>query len=190
VPLRRRVISHLLFHMSVLPAMLEVLFSKPKIILRAAFLLTFLLTSGRAMAEVRITGSAESMDVEAKDALLLELFSALHDKFGLSFQSTAPLDKMVTGSFHGSLEQVVFSVLFFKNYSYVYQKTDHPFLQILGADRSVASLSAAASPAPSPSPDQRTQCADQPQARASRHISAKYLNAHAGELAWSPCASK
>ncbi|BDV41024.1 hypothetical protein [Methylocystis bryophila] len=142
-----------------------------------------------AAAEIRITGTAEAMNVEVKEVLLNEFLVALNDKFGLSFHSTAPLDKLITGSFHGSLERVVSSVLFSKDYNYLYRtNSKRPILVIIGIDHGAAGKPTDVNSAIPRPRDQSPPCADQTQRPS--NISAKYLNAHAQELAWRPCASK
>jgi len=119
--------------------MLEVLLRKPRLV-AAPLLLFAVVLSTKAAAEVQIAGDPKAMDVEAKDASLQEFLAALHDKFGLSFETTEPLDKAVTGKFHGSLEAVVSSVLFLKGYSYLYQGSEgRPILRIIKAEQGVVS---------------------------------------------------
>ena len=139
----------------------QILFRKAKLALVPLLLLAVPIATGReAAAEVRIAGGPKAMNVEAKDASLQEVLTALRDTFDLRFESSASLEKAVTGKFHGSLEQVVSSVLFLKDYSYTYQKSEsHPLLRIISVDHGAPSGPAAtpASPPPAPAPQQADQ---------------------------------
>ncbi|QGM46761.1 hypothetical protein [Methylocystis heyeri] len=73
-----------------------------------------------APAGIKIEGDASAVKVEASDAPLSELLEALKKSFGLEFRSSAPLNMPINGSFSGSLQEVVTSVLFLKDFNFVY----------------------------------------------------------------------
>jgi hypothetical protein len=73
-----------------------------------------------ARAEIKVEGAAGAVRIEATGAPLGEFLGALKKSFGLEFHSSAPLDQIVNGSFSGSLQEVVSSVLFLKDYNFVY----------------------------------------------------------------------
>jgi len=140
----------------------QILRRKPQLALVPLLLVTVPTATGRqAAAEVRIAGGPNAMDVEAKEASLQKVLTALRDRFGLRFESSASLEKAVTGRFHGSLEQVVSSLLYVKDYSYTYQASEgHPLLRIYGVDHGEPSnptVAKPASPPPAPAPQQADQ---------------------------------
>lgn len=64
-----------------------------------------------AQAEVKVSGTSATVRVEASDASVDEILSALKDKFAVDYQSTARLERRVTGSYAGPLERVLARVL-------------------------------------------------------------------------------
>jgi hypothetical protein len=68
-------------------------------------------------AEPRIEGRADAVRVEASDATVEEVLAALRAKFGLHYRTTPPLDRHVTGTYAGSLPQVVARLL--DGYDYI-----------------------------------------------------------------------
>jgi len=70
-----------------------------------------------ASAEVIITGTADRVRVEASNATLEELLSALGDKFALSYRSGKLLDERIEGTYSGTLAVVVRRLL--TNYDFV-----------------------------------------------------------------------
>lgn len=64
-----------------------------------------------AHAEVKVSGTAATVRLEANDASIDEILTALKDKFAVDYQSTARLDRRVTGSYAGPLERVLARVL-------------------------------------------------------------------------------
>jgi len=68
-------------------------------------------SSGTAHAEVRVEGRIDSLKVEVRDATVHEALAALSAAFGLVVHSSAALDQPVSGSYQGSLQQVVARLL-------------------------------------------------------------------------------
>src|SRR5438445_7461094 len=62
-------------------------------------------------AEVRVSGTAEALRIEARDAAVADVLSALNASLGLQFRSSAPLERRVSGTFAGSLRRVLARVL-------------------------------------------------------------------------------
>jgi len=86
----------------------------------AAAVLSLVLCAGTppsARADATITGAPEQVRIEATNATLEELLSALRAKFGLSYRSGKSLDEKIDGTYAGSLTSVVRRLL--ANYEYV-----------------------------------------------------------------------
>jgi hypothetical protein len=86
----------------------------------AALLCMALCLPTPAPAGIKIEGDASAVKVEASDTPLSEFLDALKRTYGLEFRSSAPLNMPVNGSFSGSLQEVVTSVLFLKDFNFVY----------------------------------------------------------------------
>jgi hypothetical protein len=85
-------------------------------------------------AEVKINGSADSMEVEVNNASLDEFLAALRSSFGLKYQSSAPLTARFSDKYSGTLEYVVWQALYLKDYNWLFKTTDgRPTLQIFDA---------------------------------------------------------
>jgi hypothetical protein len=81
-------------------------------LLLAAILFATLLPAHSARAEVRITSTAaEVVRVEAHDASVEEVLSALHEQFGVQYRSPQPLQLRINGIFEGPLQRVVTRLL-------------------------------------------------------------------------------
>jgi hypothetical protein len=61
-----------------------------------------------ALAEplIRVEGQPDAVRIEAHDASLREVFAALQAKFNLQYRARNALDRPVTGTYNGSLQQV------------------------------------------------------------------------------------
>ena len=68
-------------------------------------------SSGQADAEVAVDGGRHEMHVNVTNDTVGHVLEALSEKGTLRFRSTAPLDKVIGGSFSGTLGQVVSQVL-------------------------------------------------------------------------------
>jgi len=60
-----------------------------------------------ASAEVRVTGEAKAVQVEAQDASVEDVMAALAANFGLQYRGTATLDRRISGSYRGTLQHVI-----------------------------------------------------------------------------------
>jgi hypothetical protein len=115
----------------------------------AAALLAF---APAAQAELRVTGDARGLLVEADRATMEEVLAALRDKAGLDYRSSVRLDAPFTGRLTGSLDQIVEKLLA-GDYSYVFRAAAlRPRLEIVaaGSDTGQASASSTAGGAATP----------------------------------------
>ena len=138
---------------------------RPRVFIAAVMLasLAQALSAG-ARAEVLITGDSDAIKVEAKGASVEELLAALQKAYSLQFRSSADLSRSVSGTFAGSLQQVVSRVLSLKGYNFiaetseegtmvaVYDMSTSPQANAVMAPRtsSMPPQAAAAMPAPFP----------------------------------------
>ena len=61
--------------------------------------------------ETRVRGNPNAVSVEVKDASVKEILVALTNTFDVHFRSSANLEKKLTGTYEGTLQQVVTHVL-------------------------------------------------------------------------------
>ena len=94
-----------------------------------------------AWAETQVHGTPQAVVVEAKNATIEEILVALTDTFKVQFKSAANLDKRLTGTYQGTLQQAVSHIL--KGYDFVV-KSGQAGLEItlLGAGKPVAVVGA------------------------------------------------
>jgi hypothetical protein len=94
-----------------------------------------------ARAETQVRGTPQAVVVEAQNATVQEILIALSDTFEVQFRSAANLDKRLTGTYEGTLQQAVSRVL--KGYDFVV-KSGRSGLEItlLGAGKPVAVVEA------------------------------------------------
>ena len=64
-----------------------------------------------ARAEVRVAGRMDSVSVDAREATVQEVLEALRAAFGWRLYSSATLDQPISGTYEGSLQQVVAQLL-------------------------------------------------------------------------------
>ena len=109
-----------------------------------------------AHAEVAITGTSNEVRVEASGVALEELLSDLRDKFGISYNSLAPLDhKVVTGTYNGPLINILARLL--KDYDHALKmENGHIFLIFTNQQKSTAKLNSAVLAASSTSSNSET----------------------------------
>jgi len=114
-----------------------------------------------AASEVRLRGNARAISVDMKDGSVKELLTALKGKFHLDYRSSVDLDRPLSGSFRGSLRQVVSDALFQKDFNFVYKVApEGDRVRIYGENAAVAktdggkpaSAQAEAPAAPPPAP--------------------------------------
>src|SRR5690348_111554 len=79
-------------------------------------------SSGRAAAQVRVSDAgAGRVEVEAHDASVRDVLDALKASHMIQFRSSDALSRVVTGTYTGTLAQVLSRVL--KGYNYVLHVT-------------------------------------------------------------------
>lgn len=66
---------------------------------------------GRADAGFNITGQGSNLRVEATDARIDDVLTALRDKYGLIYHNDAAFEQPITGNYSGSLDQVVKQIM-------------------------------------------------------------------------------
>jgi opacity protein-like surface antigen len=79
--------------------------------LAVAALAVALMAPAAAFASAQVSGSQQAVNVNAQGSSIKEVLSALSQKFKLEFQSSANLDKPVSGTYQGSLQHVVARLL-------------------------------------------------------------------------------
>jgi hypothetical protein len=90
------------------------------------------LMAAPALAETQVRGSLEAVTVEAKNSSVEEILAALGRAFNIRHQSSARLDKQRSGTYAGSLSQVVSRVL--EGYNFVLKtENGHTVVTVLGA---------------------------------------------------------
>lgn len=75
-----------------------------------------------ARADVRISGTEARVTIEAQDAALSDVIAQLTAMYGVTFQSSTPLDRAVSGRYSGSLRKVIGRLL--ENNNYVTRQID------------------------------------------------------------------
>jgi hypothetical protein len=70
-------------------------------------LLIFFLPSQGLRAETSVSGKTDAIRVEARDAPVQEVLETLSENFGLQYRSATALTRRLTGTYEGSLHQVV-----------------------------------------------------------------------------------
>ena len=86
-----------------------------------------------ARAEVLVTGEPDAVQVDAKEASVEELLSALRKAYGLQYWSSANLSRSVSGTYAGSLQQVVSRVLSLQGYNFI-AENENAFITGLAAN--------------------------------------------------------
>jgi hypothetical protein len=86
------------------------------LMLAAALAALLALAPRAARAGTQVEGTLEAVRVEAHDATLHDVLAALSATFKLRVQASAGLDQTVSGTFQGSLRQVVARLLASRNY--------------------------------------------------------------------------
>jgi hypothetical protein len=102
-----------------------------------------------AFPETQVRGSPEAVRIEAKNASIEEILTALRSSFGLQYQSTGKLEKQVTGTYAGPLQRVLVRLLEGNDF---FLKTVDGRIEVTVLETRQPTLSAAASsPAPASS---------------------------------------
>ena len=123
-------------------------------VLMSSILLAILLQalSISARAEVQVTGEPDAIQVEAKEASVEELLTALRKAYGLQYWSSANLSRSVSGTYAGSLQQVVSRVLMLQDYDFLAETTEHgTIVAVYGKNAAPGSnVNLVSQPAPAP----------------------------------------
>jgi hypothetical protein len=94
-----------------------------------------------ARAETQVHGTPQAVVVEAQNATIEEILVALTDTFKVQFKSAANLDKRLTGTYQGTLQQAVSHIL--KGYDFVVRSGQAGLeITLLGAGKPVAVVGA------------------------------------------------
>jgi hypothetical protein len=89
-----------------------------------------------AFAEAQVRGNPNAVSVEAKDASVEEILVALSDAFDVHFRSSANLEKRLTGTYVGTLQQVVTHVL--RGFNFVMKSGDKGIeITLLGTGKTI-----------------------------------------------------
>lgn len=67
--------------------------------------------SAFASAGFNIAGDGNNVRVQATDARINDVLTALHDKYGLIYHNDVALDQTITGNYAGSLDRVVKQIM-------------------------------------------------------------------------------
>ena len=67
-------------------------------------------------AEVRISGQMDALKVEAREASVEEVLAALRASVNLQYRTSDALNRVMTGTYNGSLQRVVARLLEGRNY--------------------------------------------------------------------------
>jgi hypothetical protein len=118
---------------------------------------------GVALASAQVSGTAQSVSVDAQNSSVKEVLSALGRNFHLQLQTSANLDKPISGTYHGSLQRIVARLL--EGYNFVIQTNQNGLqVTVLGTQgRSSTAVAAVARPSRGPaSPSRQTAAGGAP----------------------------
>jgi hypothetical protein len=91
----------------------------------------------QSSAKIEIEGQSDALRLTAEDASIDEVLAALSAKCNLTYSSEPELDRIVVGSYSGTLQQVVGRIL--EGYDYVVNvSVERIELKILSRSASVA----------------------------------------------------
>jgi hypothetical protein len=94
-----------------------------------------------AVAGTQVSGNSDAVQVEAQNAPVEEILAALAKNFNVQFRSSADLDKRLTGTYEGTLNQVVARILI--GYNFVVKSGDKGLeVILLGSAKTFAAISA------------------------------------------------
>src|SRR5215471_4159335 len=76
---------------------------------RAAIVLCAVLTVAPALvlAETQVRGNPQSVTLTVKNSSIAEILAVLGDRFGVRYSSSTNLEKRLSGTYTGTLQQVV-----------------------------------------------------------------------------------
>lgn len=104
----------------------------------AAALAVVIVTAGTVHAEVRVNGDARAVQVDATQSNVGEVLSALQSAFRLRVKTSMVLDRAVSGTFTGSLAQILPRMLQGYNYFIRRQEIEIEVTVIGQGDRAAA----------------------------------------------------
>jgi hypothetical protein len=94
-----------------------------------------------ALAETQVRGTPSALSVEAQNASVEEILVALSNAFDVEFRSSADLEKRITGTYRGSLQQVVMHIL--GGYDFFVKSGENGLeITLLGLGRAIAVVGA------------------------------------------------
>src|SRR5215475_5722311 len=64
-----------------------------------------------ALAELRVGGNAKAVTIDAQNASIKDILDALGKSFDVHVQTTADLQRPITGTYEGSLQKVLIRIL-------------------------------------------------------------------------------
>jgi hypothetical protein len=99
-------------------------------------------------AEVRVDGPSADLVVNAREARIADVLSSLAAKHQVRYRASLDLDEVITGSYSGSLPQVLARVL--DGYSYVIKKNEGALEVIVYGRRGERAIPASVPPPPPP----------------------------------------
>ena len=139
-----------------------------------------------AMAAAQVSGSPQNVSVDAQNSSLKDILSALGKQFNVHYQSTANLDKQLSGTYEGSLRRVVARLL--EGYNFIITTNQDMIevtvlgtqgLQTGGAPSPIIGSNAAAQPA-QPSQETPTSHPANPATGVAPSPSARVAEQHPG----------
>jgi hypothetical protein len=139
-----------------------------------------------AMAAAQVRGSPQNVSVDAQNSSLKDILSALGKQFNIHYQSTANLDKQLSGTYEGSLRRVVARLL--EGYNFIITTNQDMIevtvlgtqsLQTGGAPSPITGSNAAAQTA-QPSQETPTSQPANPATRVAPSPSARVAEQHPG----------
>ncbi len=68
------------------------------------------------LSEVMVKGNVHSATVEAQEASVADVFDALSTELGLRIHTSSTIDQVISGTYQGSVQQIVSRVLVGRNY--------------------------------------------------------------------------
>jgi hypothetical protein len=91
-----------------------------------ALLAGLALAPAAALGAARITGTEAAVSVDAQNSSIKDILAAFGQQFNVHLQSTAALDKQITGTYEGPLRQVLARLL--EGYNYIIRVRDGQLL--------------------------------------------------------------
>jgi hypothetical protein len=92
-----------------------------KLVLAISFAALIQAFSQPVRAEVRVSGQVDALIVETREAPIEEILTALRASFNLQYRTSGALNRVITGTYTGSLQRVVARLL--GGYNYVMQSS-------------------------------------------------------------------